>query len=257
MGQVEWAPVAAGAIGPSRQDLLRQRFEAVGRISPGFAHDLNNLLGIISNVAELQRGTNDAVQNAAYSAQIASVVARCALLTRKLSSFTRPGVPQCITLRESLGDLAHLVGYSVGPKVDVCVGVCDDTWAVRVDPLELQLALVNLAINSGHAMPDGGTLTITTANTVLSSSQSRERHVSAGEFVEIQVADNGQGMSEETLDRAFEPYFTTKSASLGSGLGLAQVQAFACAAGGGVHARSTKGTGTTVTLYLPRAVIGS
>lgn len=245
------APAEIEPMGEARR---RQTFAAIGHISGGVAHDLNNLLGIISNLAELQQRELLPSRIAEFSRRIVATVERGALLTKKLSSLARPGTRCRVELADGLGNIADLVRLSAGDRVAVHIGVDADAWPVHVDASELQLAIVNLAINSGHAMPNGGMFAVTTANTVLSEERSAALHLEAGEYVEIQVTDTGTGMSAETLVRAFEPYFTTKAAGQGSGLGLAQVFAFAMSSGGAVEATSALGAGTSIRLYLPRVV---
>lgn len=233
--------------------LRRQMYEAIGQISGGVAHDLNNLLGLVSNLAELQQRVDGPSQMAEFSRQIVAAAQRGALLTQKLASLAKPGIPCTLALPECLGTMKELLRLSAGQDVAIRLDIGTDSWPVHVDASELQLAVINLAINSGHAMPDGGTFKVTTVNSAMSDDQWKLLRLPPGDFVEIRVTDTGLGMSADTLSRAFEPYFTTKSAGKGTGLGLAQVQAFARNSGGTVQATSTLGVGSSFVLYLPRA----
>lgn len=241
---------------PAAPGPRRARLEALGRIAGGVAHDLNNLLGIISNLAELQLLTprTQPAQVAELSRQIVAMSRRGAVLTRKLASIDRPhpSSPWHVQLCDGPGGFAELVRCGLGRDIDLRVEVCRDPWPVHVDPTELQFALLNLSINSHDAMPDGGTLIVSVVNTVLSREEAAALYLAAGDYVEIRVTDTGSGMSQETLGHVFEAYFSTKSESRGTGLGLSGVHEFARNAGGSMRARSEAKVGTTITMFLPR-----
>jgi signal transduction histidine kinase len=231
-----------------------EAIERIEQISGAVAHDLDNLLSVISNLAELQRGGRGSLQIAEFSRQIIAAAARGALLTRKLRLLGKSGGARDIALAEGLDGISDLMRLSADKNVDVELAIGMDAWPVHVDPSALQLAVVNLAINRGRAMPEGGRFTVTSTNAVLSGERSRQLHIERGDFVEIEVSDTGASMSADTLEKLFDPDVIQKTARGEAALGLAQVRAFALRSRGAVRARSAPGVGTTITLYLPRAL---
>ncbi len=230
-----------------------QRLEAVGQLTGGMAHDFNNLLNVIVLAAELL------VADAGPDAQAAKEILDAALLgadlTRRLLAFARqqPLQAQIVDVNALLVDASHLLRRALGERICVDIQLAPALWPTEVDPSQVQDALLNLAINARDAMPQGGCLTIATANTVLDEAAALAIGVAEDAYIELSVADSGTGMPPEVLQRAVEPFFTTKSPGMGSGLGLASVYGFARQSGGTLVIASTPGLGTTVRLLLPRA----
>jgi signal transduction histidine kinase/ActR/RegA family two-component response regulator len=230
-----------------------EKMEALGQLTGGVAHDFNNLLLIIAGNAEIaQAGASpdasrrlDAVLRAA---------ARGGSLTRQLLAFSRQQMlnPLAVDLRQRLPRLAEVLSSSLRGDIVLSVEVDQDLWRVEIDPAEFELALINIAMNARDAMAEGGGFTVTARNVVLREGTPDGVPDLAGEFVAIACTDTGSGMSHETLQRIFEPFFTTKEINKGTGLGLSRVYGFAQQSGGGVSATSTAGSGTCITLYLPR-----
>jgi PAS domain S-box-containing protein len=234
-----------------------QRMEAIGQLTGGIAHDFNNLLAIVLGNLELaledpnlSAGTREMVAEAAAASQ------RGAELVRRLVAFARKQQlePKAISLNERLPEIIQLLGRTLGENVRVTTRAADDLWDALADPAQVDDAVVNLAINARDAMRNGGLLRIETANVVLDEAYA-ENHidVTAGEYVMLAVSDTGEGMTPEVAARALEPFFTTKPAGRGTGLGLSQVFGFVKQSGGHMSIYSEAGHGTTVKLYLPRS----
>jgi CheY-like chemotaxis protein len=181
-------------------------------------------------------------------------VRRGASLTRQLLTFSRrqPFNPTVIDLRSRIDGVRAMLGSSTGAAVGLSVAALPDTWPVKVDASEFDLALVNLSLNGRDAMPNGGSIVIASENVTLSASDTPAGL--EGEFVAVRVSDTGSGIAPDILPKVFDPFFTTKQETKGSGLGLSQVYGFVHQSGGTVTIASELGRGTTVTLYLPRAV---
>ena len=229
-----------------------QRLEALGRLTGGVAHDFNNLLMIISGSAERLRAELTDKKHARLLDMIATATERGESLTRQLLTYSRQQTltPQVIDLSQRFPQLRELLTRSLGFGIEVKVDVPDSVCAVRVDPSEFELAILNLAVNAKDAMPDGGTLTIRAKPVTLKGEASEEGL--SGDFVAIRVADSGHGIPSELLPRVFEPFFTTKEVGKGTGLGLSQVYGFAKQSGGTATISSAEGRGTAITIYLPR-----
>jgi PAS domain S-box-containing protein len=243
------------------EEILRrsQRMEAIGQLTGGLAHDFNNLLAIIVGNLELLLETENLsrdVQSLGLEALDASE--RGAELVRRLLAFARKQQlePRAFNLNERLPDIVQLLGRALGEAVQLHIRASDDLWDALADPTQVDDAIVNLAINARDAMPDGGMLIIETAN-VLLDEEYAEQHldVTAGEYVLLAVTDTGAGMAPDVAARALEPFFTTKPAGRGTGLGLSQVYGFVKQSGGHVSIYSEPDHGTTVKLYLPRSVV--
>jgi PAS domain S-box-containing protein len=231
-----------------------QKMESLGKLTGGVAHDFNNLLmAVLGNLSllrkrmpadpRLTRLLDGAVQGAE----------RGATLTKRMLAFARRQElkPETVELARLVEGMADLLRRSLGPVVDIATGPLHDLPPIRVDPNQLELALLNLAVNARDAMPLGGRLTI-------SGSHAREggtapRELQPGRYVCLRVADTGAGMDEATLKRATEPFFTTKGVGKGTGLGLSMVHGLAAQSGGAMHIASRPGAGTTVELWLPVA----
>jgi two-component system, NtrC family, sensor kinase len=244
----------AAAEGALRQS---QRLEAIGQLTGGIAHDFNNLLTIIiGNLEGLQKqlaGTDAKVRrradNAMHGAQ------RAATLTKRLLAFSRqqPLTPTPIDVNRLMSGLSDFLQRALGEEVALEVVGGGGLWPVEVDAAELESVLVNLAVNARDAMPQGGKLTVEASNSYLDDAYcSRHSGVNPGQYVLISVTDNGIGMTEDVVQHAFEPFYTTKQAGQGTGLGLSQVYGFVRQSGGHVKIYSEVGEGTTVKIYLPR-----
>jgi PAS domain S-box-containing protein len=238
---------------------LRQahKMEAVGQLTGGVAHDFNNLLTvIIGNLERLERRLRpgqDLERNVAAALRGAS---RAALLTERLLAFSRRQAlsPQVISANKLVVGMSELLRRTLGETISIETVLAGGLWPTFVDANQLENALINLAVNARDAMPEGGRLTIETANSYLDEDYAN-RHggdVRPGQYVGIFVSDTGTGMSKEIAAQAFEPFFTTKDAGEGTGLGLSQVYGFIKQSEGHVKIYSEVGQGTTVKLYLPR-----
>ncbi len=236
------------------EDALRQaqRLEAIGQLTGGVAHDFNNLLMIVSGTVQRLRRQIAGDKERHLLDTITTATERGESLTRQLLAFSRRQMlqPSVIDLAERLPEMKDMLSRSLRGDIAIRVGVPRRPCAVKVDPSELELALLNLAFNARDAMPSGGTLTIT-AKPVLMRGKASEEGLS-GEFVAIRVADTGTGIPPDVLPRVFEPFFTTKEVGKGTGLGLSQVYGFARQSGGAASIATSTRRGTAVTLFLPR-----
>src|SRR5262245_11153317 len=229
-----------------------QRLEAIGHLTGGVAHDFNNLLMIVSGSAERLRRDLTSEKHRRLIDMIMNATSRGESLTRQLLAFSRRQMltPAVIDLSKRLPALKDMLNRSLRDDIATEVVVPDETCVVRVDPSELELAMLNLAVNARDAMPKGGALSITVELVVLEGQATAEGL--SGAFVAIRVADTGSGIAPDILPHVFEPYFTTKEVGKGTGLGLSQVYGFAKQSGGTATIASTVGRGTVITLYLPR-----
>ena len=234
-----------------------QKMEAIGQLTGGVAHDFNNLLtAVIGNLEMLGQSLSDPralrrVQAAMRAAQ------RGGQLTQQLLAYARRQnlTPQPVDGNAVITGMADLLQRSLGGLVQVEMQLSPGLWAAHSDPTQLELMVLNLAINARDAMPAGGRLTLATCN-VPQGSPGMPAELTAGDYVLVSVTDNGEGMSPEVLEHAFEPFFTTKDVGKGSGLGLAQVYGLAAQFGGVARLRSQVGEGTTVEVFLPRTERG-
>jgi PAS domain S-box-containing protein len=238
-----------------------QKMEAVGQLTGGLAHDFNNLLTGITGSLELMQTRLDQgkLNELGRYLHIAQVSAqRAAALTHRLLAFSRRQTldPKPTALNQLVFGMDELIRGSLGPAVKLELDTAPELWAVLVDPNQLENALLNLCINARDAMPDGGRVRIETRNRTLEASEAMGLELSAGEYVELRVADTGCGMTPEVVARAFDPFFTTKPIGEGTGLGLSMVYGFARQSGGQIAIHSEPGRGTQVCLYLPRRLGG-
>jgi len=242
----------------SIEDQLRQaqKMEMVGQLTGGVAHDFNNLLAIIIGNLEL---AGEASMPAAVSEQIGRALGaaeRGASLTRQLLAFSRKQIlqPQLVDLNKLVPRAVELVHSALGETIEVETVLAGGLWKAMIDPAQLELALVNLAVNARDAMPSGGRLTIETANARLDDDYRQlNLYARSRPYVLLAVSDTGCGMTPDVAARAFEPFFTTKEVGKGSGLGLSMAYGFVKQSGGHVKIYSETGRGTTVKLYFPRA----
>ncbi len=236
-----------------------ERMEAVGRLTGGVAHDFNNLLTVIlANARLLARRAGEPARVVAASEMIAAAAKRGADLTGKLLAFARrqPLDPQNVDVSALLGEMQFLLRGSLGENFPIVLACEDGLWPALVDPGQLEASVLNLCFNARDAMHDGGAIRITAANRVVAASASvgvGEGDLAPGDYVEIVVSDAGEGIPPRELEHVFEPFFSTKTSTKGTGLGLASVYGFARQSGGDVAIASTVGQGTTVRLWLPRA----
>jgi signal transduction histidine kinase len=234
--------------------LQAQKLEALGQLTSGVAHDFNNMLAAIQGSFTLltKRAHDETAQKLIRNGRQASD--RAAALIRHLLAFARREDLQPVVVDPAglLPGVGELVRQSVGRRVTLVMEpVPEDTWRVLVEAHQLEVALLNLAVNARDAMPEGGVLTISARN--MPAAEPRPPGVPAGDCVALQVRDTGTGMSPEVLARATEAFFTTKDKGQGTGLGLAMVQRMAQQLGGTLHIDSTLGLGTTMSIILPRA----
>jgi PAS domain S-box-containing protein len=231
-----------------------QKMEAIGKLTGGVAHDFNNLLMVVSGQAQLLRKRLEDDPRALRALDaIETSAKRGEELTRHLLAFARRQrlQPASVSLSEGVSGLRELLATSLPAGVSLTISIADDIWPVTVDPSELELALINLAVNARDAMPNGGELTIRAENMTLSGGADDEGL--AGDFVALSVTDSGSGIPPDILPRVFEPFFTTKEVNKGTGLGLSQVYGFAEQSGGRVRVTSELGLGASFVIYLPRA----
>jgi signal transduction histidine kinase/CheY-like chemotaxis protein len=231
-----------------------QKMEAIGQLTGGIAHDFNNLLTVIAgNLAfiEDRTGDNDTVRKFAAAARQAAD--RGAKLTAQLLAFSRQQnlKPESIYADHLIREFEGLIRRALEEKREFQLIADEQLWACRVDPTQLETALLNLALNGRDAMADGGLLKIDARNVIVQ--EGSVIGLAPGAYVSLAITDTGHGMAPETLDRVFEPFFTTKDVGKGTGLGLSMVHGFVKQSGGDITIASEVGVGTTVTLYLPRA----
>ncbi|MGZ6038698.1 MAG: response regulator, partial [Phenylobacterium sp.] len=231
-----------------------QRLEAVGQLTSGVAHDFNNLLMVVlGNIRQMQKSLEDpAIQRRLK--MMAQAAERGAQLTAQMLAFSRRQrlEPRAVDLNETVSSMRDLLQATMGGSVRIETVLQPDLWPAMIDPTQIELVILNLAINARDAMEVGGTLTVETGNVTLGA-PIRPEEPGAGEYVMVAVTDTGSGMTAEVLAKVFEPFFTTKEIGKGSGLGLSQVFGLAKQSGGGVRIDSTPGEGASVRVFLPRA----
>ncbi|KQX99573.1 histidine kinase [Rhodanobacter sp. Root480] len=235
-----------------------QKMEAVGQLTGGIAHDFNNLLGGIMGALEVARMKLEQgkIEDLPRLLEIGdTAVRRAASLTQRLLAFSRQQTldPRPTDINRLVAGMEELIRRTIGPPVQLEVVEADTLWLCRVDPPQLENALLNLCINARDAMPDGGHLTIETANRTLDDPAAAAAFdLQPGEYVSLRVTDTGSGMTPEVIARVFDPFFTTKPIGQGTGLGLSMIYGFARQSGGQVRIHSKPGKGSAFTIYLPR-----
>ena len=240
------------------EDQLRQaqKMETVGMLAGGVAHDFNNLLTIIAGYSQLILNSLEPGDPNRYSAeQILKAGERAAGLTQQLLAFSRRQVlqPRVLDLNKLVTGLSAMLGRLIGEDIDLQLRLRPDLGMVSADAGQIEQVLMNLVVNARDAMPNGGTLTIETANIFLDEHYtSRHIAVKSGPYTQIAVSDNGIGMDELTQARLFDPFFTTKASGRGTGLGLSTVFGIVKQSGGNLDVYSVPGRGTSVKIYLPR-----
>ena len=242
----------------SLEEQLRQsqKMDAVGRLAGGVAHDFNNMLGVILGYSELlmldvpkDSKLWQRINEISKAAQSSSEI------TRQLLAFSRKEViaPRIVNMNSFIVETEKTLGRLIGEDIKLCFRPATALWPVKVDPSQINQILINLAVNARDAMPDGGALSIETANVQLDEAYAQQNiDARAGDFVRISVSDTGIGMDHETLKHIFEPFFTTKEMGKGTGLGLATIYGIVTQNQGFINVYSESGLGSTFTIYLPR-----
>jgi PAS domain S-box-containing protein len=238
-----------------------RRLESLGELAGGVAHDFNNILAVISNYTAMSLETLDnpnpdpadlsEVRN--DLGQVGRAAERAAQLTKQLLAFGRRDITQATVLNVNhvIGDVEQMLRRTLGEHIHLITSLDRQLWPIHADAGQLEQILVNLAVNARDAMPGGGTLSIDTTNAELGDDDTTGTRLEPGRHIRIRVSDTGAGMPPDVIERAFEPFYTTKPKGSGTGLGLATVYGIATAAGGDVHLYSEAGIGTTVTIILP------
>jgi len=234
-----------------------QKMEAVGQLTGGIAHDFNNLLAAIGGSLEaLERklAAGETGDLGRYIEGARSSTARAAGLTQRLLAFSRRQAldPRAIDVNGLVTGLEEIIRRTVGPAIAVAVHPGATPHVARIDAVQLENALLNLAINARDAMPDGGRLTLDVVDETLDDAEAGQRDLPAGDYIKIRVTDTGTGIPSDVIDRIFDPFFTTKPLGQGTGLGLSMVHGFVRQSGGQVQLRSAPGEGTAICLLLPR-----
>jgi PAS domain S-box-containing protein len=238
-----------------------RRLESLGELAGGVAHDFNNILAVISNYTAMSLETLDSANPAPDElaqvrndlGQVGRAAERAARLTKQLLAFGRRDITQAtvLNINHVIGDVEQMLRRSLGEHIHLITGLDRQLWAIHADASQLEQILVNLAVNARDAMPGGGTLSIDTSNAELGDDDVTGTRLEPGRYVRVRVSDTGTGMPPEVIERAFEPFYTTKPKGSGTGLGLATVYGIATATGGDVRLYSEDGIGTTVTVILP------
>ncbi len=260
-GEIFYLDLFAENIGEHKeleaQLLQAQKMQAVGQLAGGIAHDFNNLLTVIRGQTEMMREdmlSRDSLESRLQEIEVAAE--RAIALTRQLLAFSRRQVLQTkvLNLNVVVGNVSQMLARLIGENVELAFTPAPDLWLVKVDPGQIEQALMNLAVNARDAMPEGGQLTITTRNVShIELSDNRSTNEELGDFVRLSVRDTGHGMDEAIKARIFEPFFTTKQVGKGTGLGLSVVYGVIKQSGGYVRVESQPGAGAEFHLFLPRA----
>ena len=233
-----------------------QKIEAVGQLSGGLAHDLNNMLAVIMsglNLTEKRLAVGDTNVLRFITAAMDGAT-RAATLTNRLMAFSRqlPLAPKPIDVNRLMSGLSDLMERTLGETTKTKIILNAHLWNAMADASQLENAVLNLAINARDAMPDGGDLIIETTNFEFDAKSARDNDMPIGKYVQISVSDTGMGMTQEVINKAFDPFFTTKGVGKGTGLGLSQVYGFVKQSGGHIKIYSELNHGTTIKMYLPR-----
>jgi PAS domain S-box-containing protein len=232
-----------------------QKLDAIGKLTGGVAHDFNNMLTVITGITEiLVADLHDRPDLLEVASLIDRAAARCAELIHQLLAFAskQPLQPRNVDINGTVLDIAKLLRPTLGEQIEIETILEQKTSTALVDPSQLANALINLAINARHAMPNGGTLRLETASVGFDDAHAQgSADICPGAYLMIAVSDTGTGMSAEVCEKMFEPFFTTKEMGKGTGLGLSMVYGFVKQSGGHIKVYSEQGHGTTIKLYLP------
>ncbi|MDO6415815.1 CHASE3 domain-containing protein [Sphingomonas sp. BIUV-7] len=237
-----------------------QKMEAVGQLTGGIAHDFNNMLAIIIGSLDMARRRLTGQEHPKVAKFIDSAIdgaERAATLTSRLLAFSRrqPLEPKVLDCNKLVAGISEMLRRTLGERIEVETVLAGGLWRVCADPAQIESALLNLAVNARDAMPGGGKLTIETGNAELDDAYARaHEEVTAGHYTVLSISDTGSGMTREIMERAFDPFYTTKGVGKGTGLGLSQVFGFLKQSSGHIKIYSEIGHGTTVKLYFPRYV---
>ena len=233
-----------------------QKMEAIGQLTGGIAHDFNNMLAVIlGGLNLLQRKLkNGEIDVGRFVDAAIDGAKRASSLTQRLLAFSRqqPLAPVLLDTNRLVARMSELLGRTLGEQISVETVLAAGLWQLKADPAQLENALLNLCVNARDAMPQGGKLTIETANALVDEGYGKEYGIDAGQYVLIAVTDTGTGMSGEVMAKAFDPFYTTKEVGKGTGLGLSQVYGFVRQSGGHIKLYSELSVGTSVKIYLPR-----
>jgi signal transduction histidine kinase len=237
-----------------------QKIQAIGQLTGGIAHDFNNMLAVVITSLDMARARLSGAEHPMIAKCLGYAMEgaqRAVALTARLLAFARqqPLEPRAFSANQLVSGMSELLRRSIGEQVKIETVLSGGLWRCLADPGQLESAILNLAVNARDAMPNGGKLTIETANADLDDRYARANdEVKAGQYVAISVTDTGAGMAPDVVERAFDPFFTTKEVGRGTGLGLSQVFGFVKQSGGHVKIYSEVGVGTTVKIYLPRFI---
>lgn len=238
-----------------------QKMESIGQLTGGIAHDFNNLLTVILGSSdELAEALQQQPRLRRTAEVIIKAAQRGAELTHQLLAFARKQTlePIVLDLRQVLASMRRLLQRTLGEQVELRVNFAEDLWLTEIDPTQLESAVLNLCINARDALPSGGTLIIEAVNSELDEDYaSQYPEISAGDYIQLAISDNGTGMTSTVLAQACEPFFTTKETHKGTGLGLSMVYGFVKQSHGHIRIYSEPGIGTTVKLYFPRCRVGA
>jgi PAS domain S-box-containing protein len=239
------------------QLIQSQKMDAIGKLTGGIAHDFNNMLTVvIGSLDRLRRLQKDDPATLKRIDMALSGAMRCSDMTRQLLAFARrqPLRPQAVDLNDLVFGIADMVRRVLGEGIELVLEPGSDLWPATTDPTQIESALLNLVVNARDAMPEGGRLSLSTANVQVSERESRAGgDLAPGDYVMLVVRDTGVGIPAEFRDRVFEPFFTTKPTGRGTGLGLSIIYGFVKQSGGHIRLDTEVGLGTTFSIYLPRA----
>ena len=241
----------------SKDEQLRcsQKLDALGKLTSGIAHDFNNILGIILGFSDLLKEniSSDDIQLQKYTQQITSAGERGRKITQKLLSFSRKrsSHQEAININQLLEEQQHILEKTLAIRIEILLDLDVNTWEIFVDKSDLEDAILNMCINSMHAMSAGGTLKLKTNNEEISLEKAMALNINAGAYVKLTIDDNGTGMEQEVIEKIFEPLFSTKGEH-GTGLGMSQVYGFVEKSSGAISVHSEIGVGTQIQLYFPR-----